>query len=353
MTFTGAIKSGFKLINRQWPLVAVQVGLMFVNCIGLFILVGIPVVIAIIIFGLDMSALANTQDILGLFQNPAELVSKYLVLILVVIASFLFYVMFAATLWLFVFGGTAGFIGRTIFEPSLNFSMGGFFKEAKRMFFPLMWYFLVISLIFIAIVIILSLFGGGIAAIVSVARSRDSTLALFIGFFSAFVFILVSLGMLFIAFAVTKYGVAALFFKGEGAVKSFSEAVTFLWNNQNAFWLYVLLVLGYLLASILMMLITYPFKLIPVVGLVLALPVQLVSSIVQGYLGLVLIAVIFFYYFNAEIMEPEPVIETPADIIPEDSTVVIDEVRPEEGTSDTQASRQEEFPPQKDESEQI
>jgi hypothetical protein len=330
MTFTGAIKSGFKLINRQWPLVAVQVGLMFVNCTGLFILVGLPVVIAIIIFGLDMSALANTQDILGLFQNPAELVSKYLVLILVVIASFLFYVMFAATLWLFVFGGTAGFIGR-----------------------PLMWYFLVISLIFIAIVIILSLFGGGIAAIVSVARSRDSTLALFLGFFSAFVFILVSLGMLFIAFAVTKYGVAALFFKGEGAVKSFSEAVTFLWNNQNAFWLYVLLVLGYILASILMMLITYPFKLIPVVGLVLALPVQLVSSIVQGYLGLVLIAVIFFYYFNAEIMEPEPVIETPADIIPEDSTVVIDEVRPEEGTSDTQASRQEEFPPQKDESEQI
>ncbi|MEW6108527.1 MAG: hypothetical protein AB1632_05055 [Nitrospirota bacterium] len=320
MTFSEAIKGGFSLVYNRWQLIAVQVGMMLFNCAGFFIVVGIPLGIAFIIFGLDLTGLAETRDVLGIFKNPGELFSKYFGLILIVITSLLFYILAATTLGLYVFGGSAGVIGRTLLEPSSKFSMRMFFTEAKKMFFPLLWFSLLIGLIFIAIAFVLGLFGGGIAAVVSAAKSQDSTLALFLGIFFSLILILVALGIIFTALAVAMYGVAVLFFKHEGAIKSFKEAVKFLWNNQYAFWLYILLFLGYILASFMLMLIVYPFKLIPIAGAILSFPIQILSYVVQSYIGLVMIAVLFIYYYEAEVRKEETPPEAQGETIGENST---------------------------------
>ena len=317
MTFADAIRTGFHLINRRLQLVGVQAVLMVINCISFFVVVGIPLFIAFVIFGLDLTGLTHVKDIFGIFSSPSDFIAKYLWLVLMVVICILLYVLLVTTLGLYVFSGSAGMVGRSILEPSLPFSMKSFFTEAKELFFPIMWYTLFASLVFLAIAFMLGLFGGGVAAIVSAAKSQDSTLALFLGIFFSLVLALVAVTILLGMLAVTVYGIAVLFFKRQGAWLSFKEACVFLWKRQNAFWLYALLFLGYIIGSFITMVISYPFHLLPIIGTLISFPLQLLSYMVQGYLGLVVLAVIFTYYYELEIKKAEaapagPVAGTPA-----------------------------------------
>ena len=311
MTFAEAIKEGFHIIHKRLQLVGVQAALMVVNCIGFFVVVGIPLGIAFVIFGLDLTGLTHARDIFSVFSSPSEFISKYLWLVLMVVTCMLFYLVIVTSLGLFVFGGSAGIIGRSILEPALPFSAKRFLAEAKELFFPLMWYSLFMSLVFLGIAFMLGLFGGGIAAIVSAAKGQDSTLALFLGIFFSLVLALVAVSILLGGLAVTVNGIAVLFFKREGAWRAFREACIFLLNNQNAFWLYALLFLGYIVGSFFTMLISYPFHLIPIIGTIISFPLQLISYIVQGYLGLVVLAVVFTYYHEMAIKKEMTIPATP------------------------------------------
>ncbi len=345
MTFSEAIKSGFSLINKRWQLVVVQVVTMLINCLAVFILVGIPVVIAFIALGMDIAGLTDTKDILGQFSNPSELFTKYLGLVLIVISSILIYILVATTIWLYVLGGSAGFIGRSILDPSLKFSMRAFFSEAGKIFFPLIWFFLLIGLVYIAVTIIICLIAAGIAAIVTIAKTQDSTLALFLGIFFSMIGVLVSLSIILFTLALTMYGIAGIFFKGEGSFNSLKGALKFIWNKHYAFWLYVLLLAGYFIVSFILMLITYPLNMIPIVGAIISLPIQVMTYAVQSYLGLVIIAVIFIYYFDSEVKKEVAVPETVEEVSAEGSTGV-------KYISDPQDHVQEETPPERDEKEQ-
>ncbi|MBI5639580.1 MAG: hypothetical protein HZA17_04055 [Nitrospirae bacterium] len=318
MTYSESIKNGFRLINKRWQLVLVQAGLMVFNLIGFFIMVGIPLGIAFIIFGLDLTGIAQIGDIFDILRNPAELLSRYFGLVLLVLASFLVYILIITTVGIFVFCGSVGIIGRSVLDPSLKFSMRAFFDEAKRFFFPLMWYSLLIGLVFIAIAFVLGLLGGGVAAVVTAAKSQDSTLALFLGIFFSLIVVVIGLGLILGSLAVTVYGIAALFFRGEGSWKSFKGALGFLWENQNAFWLCAILFIGYILVSFAVMLVIYPFDLIPIIGTIISFPFRIISYVAQGYLYLVIIAAIFSYYYEHEIKKaqassgPETITEPPA-----------------------------------------
>ncbi len=345
MTFSDAIKAGFHTVNSRLQLVGVQAVLMIVNCIGFFVIVGIPLGIAFVIFGLDLTGLTQAKDIFNMFSNPSEFIAKYLWLVMMVVTSILFYFLFVTTLGLYVFSGSAGIVGRSILEPSTPFSMKRFFSEARQFFFPLMWYTCLIGFVFLAIAVMLGLFGGGIAAIVSAAKTQDSTLALFLGIFFSLVLALVAISILLAVLAVTVYGIAVLFFKREGSWKAFKESCVFLWKRQNAFWLYMLLFLGYIVVSFFAIMISFPFRLIPIIGTIVSFPLQLLSYMVQGYLGLVVLSVVFTYYYELEIKKPvtgtaEPVTDLAA--TDEGSTS-------SEDTSASQAPQQDETLPSSDE----
>ena len=305
MTYTDAVKSGFRLVNRNWQLVVVQAGMMLTNCIGFFVVVGIPLGIAFVVFGLDLTGLAQTRDILGLLSHPSELITKYMGLVLIVVVSFLLYLLIVSTIGLFVFAGSIGSVGHAVLDPSRKFSMKLFFAEAKKVFFPLMWFSLFMGLVFILITFCLGLLGGGVAAIVQSAKSQDSTLALFLGIFFSLVLALVGITIILGAIAITVYGLAVLFFKAEGAVRSCRDAAVFLWERQSAFWLYIMLFFAYVIASFILMLFTYPFNLIPIIGTIISFPLQLASYVAQSYIGLAIIATVFTYYYEAEIRETE------------------------------------------------
>jgi hypothetical protein len=187
-----------------------------------------------------------------------------------------------------------------------------FFAEAKRIFFRLVWFSLFMSLFFVLIIFLLGLLGGGVAAIVQAAKTQDSTLALFLGIFFSLILALLAVVMLLGAIAVTVYGIAILFFKAEGVIRSFKGAADFLWNRPSAFRLYVLLFFSYVFLSFILMVFTYPFSLIPIFGKIISFPLQIVFSAIQSYIGLSFIATIFIYYHETEIRKQDIHGETPS-----------------------------------------
>ncbi len=302
VTYSEAIKDGFKLVNSRWQLVVVQAGMMLFNCVSFFILVGIPLGIAFIIFGLDLTGLSELRDVLGFLKNPAEVLSRYFGLFLVLVISFLVYLVLITIIGLYVFGGSIGTIGSSLLDPSSRFNLRSFTDQAKRLFFPLMWYSLVIALMFLCVAFLLGLLGGGVAVVVSSAKAQDSTLGLFLGIFFSLVLVLVAVSTVVVALAVAIYGTAVLFFKREGAFRSVKGAFQFIFVRQSALWLYLILFAAYIVASFIVMLVVYPFNLIPIIGPVISFPFQILSYIVQGYLGLVIISIVFTYYYNESLI---------------------------------------------------
>ena len=185
MKYIEAMKDGFLLINRHWPLVLIQVGMMFISIIGFFIIVGIPLAIAFIIFGIDLTELTDLRDIFRILRGPSDLLSKYIGLILIVLASFILYFLMVTMLGIYVFGGSIGVIGRSIRDKTRKFTSQAFLEEAKRLFLRMLGFTSVIGVILIVVFFVLGIFGGGVASLISYAQSLDSTLALFlVTFFS-------------------------------------------------------------------------------------------------------------------------------------------------------------------------
>jgi hypothetical protein len=314
MTYLEAIKDGFRLVNRNWQLVLIQLSMVFVSSIGFFVLIVMPLAIAFIIFGIDLTELASMRDIFRVLREPSDILSRYLGLFIIVVLSFLLYITLVALMGIYVFGGAIGVVGSTIRERSSRFDVHVFFSEAKKLFVRLLGFTSVIGVMFILAAFFLGILGGGIAALVSFAQSQDSTLALFFGTFFSLILIIVAIVLILGILSITLYGIAALFFKGSGPLGSIKAAVQYLLQHPDAFWLYTVLFLGYLLASFLLILLSYPFTLIPIIGTILSFPYQLLSYAFETYLGLMIIATILTYYYaGAFPAEPaEQAIESPA-----------------------------------------
>ncbi|NWF99115.1 MAG: hypothetical protein HXY52_09335 [Nitrospirae bacterium] len=329
MKYIEAIKTGFRTINKNWQLVLIQIGMLFISITSFFVIVGIPFGIAFLIFGIDLTEFTDITDVFRILKSPSDTFSKYIVLILILIISLILYILFAIMLGLYVLGGSIGVIGKTLKENLNHFSFKDFTYEAKSLFLKLLGFTSVVVLIFILTAFFLSIVGGSIAAIISYAKEQDSTLALFFGTFFSLILIILSMVMVIFILAITIYGFASLYFKKTGAFKSIKEAVSFLLKYPNGFWLYAVLFLGYFIILFLLGFLSYPFTLIPIIGTIISFPYQFLYYALQTYLSLVVIAIILSYYYSKEFQEQtiEVAPETPEFI--SDSTENNEEIKPD------------------------
>lgn len=301
MTYSDAIKNGFKLINKKWQLVLIQFGMMLVNCIGFFVFVGIPLAVAFVIFGLDLTEMTELKNLMGTMRDASEIITKYLGLIIVLLVSFVVYLLVAVSVGIYVFGGSAGIIGRAVRDSANIFNMNIFFSEGKRLFWPLVGFTAIIGAIFIGIAFILGVFGGGIGVVISIAKGYETTLAVVLGIFLSLLLFCIGLALIISSIALTLYGTAAIVLKGTGPWQATKDTIKYLYRNPAALWLYCLVFGGYVLATFFLVLLGTPFSLIPLIGAIIAIPYQIVSYALQSYLGLVIVAVIFIYYFSTEV----------------------------------------------------
>lgn len=320
MGYAEVIREGFRVIHRTWQLLLVQLGMVILSGIGFFVFVGIPLAIAFVIFSIDLTGIAQIEDIFRLFKGSSDILSRYFGLVLIVVGGLLMYIILAATFSIYVFAGSVGVIGKALQDKTLKFSMPLFLSEAKRFFLPMLGFTSIVGVIFVAVAFVLGIMGGGVMALVTFVKSQDSTLALFLSFFFSLLLIIIALIVLLGILSITMYGVAALVMKGLGPMKSLREAVHYVVRHPNAFWLYALLFGGYIFVSFLLVLLGYPFNLIPVIGTILSFPYQIISSGFQTYIGLSIIAALFAYYYSTEILS-ETHVETPtSQTSPQDET---------------------------------
>ena len=303
MTYSGAIKNGFKLINKNWQLVLIQIAAVFAAFLSFVILVGVPLAIVFIIFGIDLTGLSRIQDMFGMLNALPEMLSKYFGLVILVLIGIILSATAALSLQVFVLGGTIGSIGGSIKKIKEEFHLKIFFSEGRRLFFPLVVFTTVISLVFIAAASILGLSIGGVAALVSFLSNGDdpALTSFFRIFFSLVLFFIV-----LITLSITLYGAAAMALKGTSPIKSIKESFKYLYNHEGAFLLYCIVFIGSISIIVALLLLSYILSFIPIIGYLLALIVRWFTLYIgQSYLGLVIIAATFIYYFFTEVNPPQ------------------------------------------------
>ncbi len=341
MRYREAIRNGFRIINRNWQLVLIQVGAMFASFAGFLVLVGVPLAIAFIIFGLDLTELSRIEDALRTFREPAELLSKYFALVVLVLSSLLVYLLVVLALGLFLFGGSIGVINRIMEGSDDRFHMKTFISEGKRLFFPLVGFTILAGLMFTFVAFILGLFGGAIAAIVSIAKEQEAALALFLGIFFSLILFVVGLVLILITLSVAVYGSAVLVSKREGAARSLKEAVRYLYKHGDALYFYCVIFTGYFIISFFVWFMSYPIGYIPLIGPLIALIYHFGVYVLQSYLGLVMLAAVFWYYYSGtKAGGEEQITGAPAP--------TAEAATPATGISEAPAHGQDELPPEKE-----
>lgn len=297
MTYIDSIKTGFRVINRNWQLVLIQVGAMFVSLLGFFIFIGLPLAIAFIIFGIDLTELTRPDDILNLFKKPSDILSRYLGLAILLFTSLLIYIIAIFIIGVFVFGGSLGSIARTIKEAG-SFHFSTFWKEGKRLFFPIMGFTALIGLGFLALAFILGLLGGSISALISLAREQEAALALFLGIFFSLLLFVLGIGLILVVLSITIYGAAIIALNSEGPIAAIKKAVQYLYRKPQGLYLYCLIFLAFVITNFAIIAIGIPMGLVPLIGPFLSFIYQLSVYFLQSYLGLSMIATILVYYHS-------------------------------------------------------
>ena len=300
------IKEGVSVANKNWQLILVQFLFMFLGFVSLLVIVGIPLAVAFVIFGLDLTEILRQRDLIGVFQIAAAMLQKSLPIVLFVILGFILYVASIIAMWIFAFAGTIGSIAKTILNGQ-KFSMRFFWAEAKRLFFPIFIFSNMVGFGFAVLAMVMGILSASAQKIISIAETQEATLAVFLSIFFFLVLLSVGLFLFFVTIEMTFYGCGYLVFNRPRPFKVFRQIADYLYRHPSAHLLIGILAFGYLAAGSIVVTITSLLALIPTVGPALAMPFQFLSQAAHGYVSLVILASIFLFYYRTGYLPSLPV----------------------------------------------
>jgi len=313
VTQIAAIKAGLHTVNKNWQLLFVQFIAFVLSGLSFFIIVGMPIAIAFIIFGLDLTEILRLKDLISVFRGSAELLNKYFAMALIILFSLLIYLSVIFIAWVFALGGTIGILTKSIGNEITKFSLKTFFSEGRRLFLPLSLFSSIIFIMFLFIAFFLGILVGAASTIIDIAKSYEATFGLFISFFCSLVLMSVGIALILLTLSAATFGVAHLVFGQSRSLTAIKETVKYLYSKPAAIGFYTLVLLGYMVIGFIVILIGAPLTFVPVIGPLLSLPYQLLTYMFQGYLSLVMLASVFHYYKSAPFAASQPSTEA-ADI---------------------------------------
>jgi len=304
VSYISTVKEGINTINKNWQLLVVQLLTLGLSGISFFIIVGFPIAIAFILFGLDLTEILRLKDLVSVFRGSAELLNKYFAMALIILLSLIIYLSFIFVIWVFALGGTIGVITKSILNEIERFSLKTFVSEGKHFFFTLAIFSSIIGAVFLAIAFFLGILVGGASSIIDEAKSYEAIFGLFISFFCSLVLMSVGIALILITLSAATFGVAHLGFYRSRAMTAVKETVKYLYSKPAAVGFYTALLVAYIVICFIVILIGAPLTFIPVAGPLISLPYQLMTYMVQGYLSLVMLACIFHYYKGDRPVQP-------------------------------------------------
>lgn len=297
MIYLATLKEGINTVHKNWQLLVIQFLSLLLSCISFFVIVGIPVVFAFVILGIDLTEVLRYKDIIEALRGTTGLLHKYFGMAILILLSLFIYLFFILTLWIFVLSGTIGVIRKSILDVSYKFNMKSFYLEGRSLFVPVFFFTNIIGIIFILCAFLLGFLGGAASNIIESARGQELALSIFLSVF--FSLLILSIGIILIVFilSVTVYGMAYLSFSlSKNPFHTIKETIKYIFEHPSSLGFYALLLLGYIAVGFLIVLITSPVVLIPVIGPFLSVPFQIFTYAVQVYIGLILLSSAFHYY---------------------------------------------------------
>lgn len=302
--FISTIKDGINTVHKNYQLIFVHLTSMILSCTGFFVIVGIPVAIAFIMFGVDFTEIMRLRDIAEILQGIPGLLNKYFVVALIILLSLILYVIFVIALWVFTFSGAMGIFAAAV--PAYihgdvhKFTLNLFFAGGKRLFLPVLFFSVVMGAIVVIAMFLLDIIRGAASAIINTAKFYDPTIALFLSIFFELIILSAGIFLILATLSIAAYGFAYLAFNRSGPFHALQETVKYLYKTPSSISFHILLIAGYLIVAFIVVLIGSPLALIPVIGPLLALPYQLFLFIIQGYLNLILLASVFRFYYSTK-----------------------------------------------------
>ncbi len=296
MIYTETIREGIHTVNRNWQLVFIQLIAMIISCISFFIIVGLPIAFAFIMFGLDLTEILKIQDIVSAITESFGLLNKYFTIAVMIIVSLFSYILFLILLWIFIISGTIGVLGNAVCDKDYRFGISRFFEEAKRYLRPVFGFSIIISTIFIFAAFMLGMLGGGASALIDRIKGLEMTLALFLSVFFALVLISIGLFLIFSIMSVVVYGFAYLFFHKSSPYDALKGSIRYIYSTPSSISFYAILLVLYVLIGFIVLFIGSSFALIPIIGIFLSMPYQILSYLIQAYIGLIMLSSVFHYY---------------------------------------------------------
>ena len=284
------IREGFQLANKNVQLVIISTIVSIINVISFFVILGLPVLAALVYLGFD---LAQASDMLpSLLRDPAALVTNYLGVIFLILMSFVMYLAFTSVLSIYALGGTLGILKDSAVNVHFKFSLSSFFQEAKTNLSRLLW---LISLVILGVMVLFILFmiSGGIAAgvINAVTKSR-SMLEMFFSSFALLSIVVLSIIVVFAGLVFGAYALVVLVTDGKGVMDSVGMTYNFLKQTPEALLFYLMLIVGFIAANAVFYGIQIAVSVIP-----LFVPlVYIFHTVFQSYLTIAVWSFLIVYY---------------------------------------------------------
>lgn len=286
----GCIKEGFHLANRNYQLVLLRIIVVIINFISLLFFLGLPIIVAVAYMGFDLS---HAVDLLPDFmENPLNLLSRYLGLVFLIGISFIFYLTFVSTIFLYSLGGTLGVLRNSAVNIQYRFSLSSFFKEAKIIFSRLFWLVSILFLIFIALFAAVIISGGVVAGFMQGFSWSETTLKVFLSSFVFLSTIVFGIIIFFSWFIFTVYSILCLVIEEKGPADSIKNTFNLLKRTPQAFLFFIILLAGAIAVNLVFFIIMIPFGMLPFLDIVL----YCVSVVFQNYLAIVVWSALTVFY---------------------------------------------------------
>jgi len=290
------IKEGLNLTHKNWQLVLLRIGVAIINIIGFLVFIGLPIFVAILYLGMDITHLKEVLP--SLLKNPFEFVSRYLRLVILIGGAFIFYMIFSFVLFLYLLSGTLGVLKGSVVNIHYKFSFSSFLKEGRKYFFTLLWLISLLLVGFIIIFIIFAISGGiGSAVIRTIGNSRDWLRVFLNSFFILSIIVFGIIGF-FLAMGFIVYSITASVVEGKGVIDAIKKTYNFLKNKPLAFLFYFILLVGVIIANLLLLIVETPFTMIDSIKPFIDFVFYVINVFFQSYLSVVLWSSLVIFYIK-------------------------------------------------------
>jgi len=287
---TECIREGFELANKNVQLVVISALVSIINLISFFIILGLPVIAALLYLGFDLT---HARDMLpSVLRDPSALVTNYLGVIFLILTSFILYLAFTTVLSVYALGGTIGVLKDSTVNIHYKFTLSSFFREARINLSRLLGLISLVMLGVIGIFILFMITGGLAAGVINAVTKSKSMLEMFFSSFALLSIVVFAVGLVFAGLVFGVYSVVVLVTDGKGIMDSVGRTYQFLKQTPEALLFYLILIVGFVAANAVFYGIQIAVSVIP-----LFMPVvYIINTVFQSYLAIVVWSFLIVYY---------------------------------------------------------